>query len=417
MDIFTLSNPGYNDGKLINNLKSILWVERYVDVGEFTIVAEATTQLMDDLAIGTLISHPNTLDVMMVETHSIDTSKPGPAEIEITGRSVGGILMENRVTTVKNAAPLYSPWEPQYSGPKLWGGLEHVQGGSYGPGWDPTKNWSEYPIEYMLVEAYPWRQLVVMLEAYLTTFRIDPVFTLIEDGIPNFAVRTTITDPVVEDRSLKVFRVFKDFETVLSAATKICNEHSLGMRIERPSVGQSTLDLVIHRGIDQTATVRFDSTAGDLKNIRYVWSNKNLKTMLYVKQENQSVRIIPEDAGTGWDRRVGVISLDKYIFPTYEEYIAVYPSNWHQEQYATNNIALAMPYATTDLHRSQKNTLLFDFEISGDSRFKYGVDYNIGDIVYVEGDYNANATMRVTEYALSWDFEKGFSGFPTLSVV
>jgi hypothetical protein len=93
-----------------------------------TIIAEATTQLMEDLAIGTLISHPNTLDVMMVETHSIDTSKPGPAEIEITGRSVGGILMENRVTTVKNAAPLYSPLEPQYTGPKIWRGLAHSPG-------------------------------------------------------------------------------------------------------------------------------------------------------------------------------------------------------------------------------------------------------------------------------------------------
>jgi hypothetical protein len=132
----------------------------------------------------------------------------------------------------------------------------------------------------MLAEAYPWTQLVIMLQAYLTIFRIDPVFTLLEDGIPNFVVRTTIADPSVEDRSLKTFRVFKDFETVLSAATKICNEHSLGMRIERPADGRTTLDLIIHKGINKTETVRFDSTAGDLKNVRYIWSNKNLKTML-----------------------------------------------------------------------------------------------------------------------------------------
>jgi hypothetical protein len=47
---------------------------------------------------------------------------------------------------------------------------------------------------------------------------------------------------------------------------------------------------------------------------------------------------------------------------------------------------------------------------------KFRVDYNIGDIVYVVGDYGVSQKMRVTEYAEILD-ENGSSAFPTLELV
>jgi len=47
---------------------------------------------------------------------------------------------------------------------------------------------------------------------------------------------------------------------------------------------------------------------------------------------------------------------------------------------------------------------------------KFRVDYNIGDIVYVVGDYGVSQKMRVTEYAEILD-ELGSSSYPTLTLV
>jgi Siphovirus ReqiPepy6 Gp37-like protein len=44
----------------------------------------------------------------------------------------------------------------------------------------------------------------------------------------------------------------------------------------------------------------------------------------------------------------------------------------------------------------------------------YRKDFNIGDIIAVQGNYNATANMRVTEYVEMED-ESGAKSYPTLS--
>jgi hypothetical protein len=46
--------------------------------------------------------------------------------------------------------------------------------------------------------------------------------------------------------------------------------------------------------------------------------------------------------------------------------------------------------------------------------YNYRTDYNVGDIVGVDGEYNTSTTMRVIEYVEIED-ENGESGYPTLS--
>lgn len=53
--------------------------------------------------------------------------------------------------------------------------------------------------------------------------------------------------------------------------------------------------------------------------------------------------------------------------------------------------------------------------VSNKSKYKYGVDYNIGDVVTVNGKYGISKQMRVVEHALTLD-ENGITSIPTLSV-
>ena len=74
MDIFTLEHSGssYKNGELINGIYKKQWIERYLDPGEFTLVCTPTDEIREKLAIGTLISHIDTEEVMIVEDHEIE---------------------------------------------------------------------------------------------------------------------------------------------------------------------------------------------------------------------------------------------------------------------------------------------------------------------------------------------------------
>jgi hypothetical protein len=54
--------------------------------------------------------------------------------------------------------------------------------------------------------------------------------------------------------------------------------------------------------------------------------------------------------------------------------------------------------------------------VTPNSGKRYRADYNIGDIVYVIGNYDIAQKMRVTEYAEIED-ENGEVGYPTLSML
>jgi hypothetical protein len=57
---------------------------------------------------------------------------------------------------------------------------------------------------------------------------------------------------------------------------------------------------------------------------------------------------------------------------------------------------------------------LVDGEIVPDVQFKYGVDYNLGDIVEVQGHSGVINSARVTEYIRAQD-DSGSRAYPTLT--
>ena len=100
MDIFTLEHvrSSYKNGASVNGLRKKQWVERYLEPGEFTLIGEPTDQLREQLAIGTLISHIDTKEVMIVEDHTIEERSGSAPIFTITGRSLDSFA-ESRVVT------------------------------------------------------------------------------------------------------------------------------------------------------------------------------------------------------------------------------------------------------------------------------------------------------------------------------
>jgi hypothetical protein len=65
--------------------------------------------------------------------------------------------------------------------------------------------------------------------------------------------------------------------------------------------------------------------------------------------------------------------------------------------------------------RNQNTITIAQADIAETTRYQYRVDFNVGDLVTVDGNFDQMAKMRVVEYAEVED-ENGYSGHPTLAL-
>jgi hypothetical protein len=65
--------------------------------------------------------------------------------------------------------------------------------------------------------------------------------------------------------------------------------------------------------------------------------------------------------------------------------------------------------------KGQSNITITQADVSNTTMYQYRRDYNIGDLVSIDGNFGQTAVMRVIEYAEIED-ENGNSGHPTLAL-
>lgn len=301
---------------------------------------------------------------MIVEDHEIVESFNGPPILTITGRSLDSFL-ESRVAT------------------------DDQQGFD-----NPTVD--GYPGPYRSVDQYPSRLLQKMLEDQLVTgLAVRSNF-----AVPDLLIKTAVNVSEATD--------LMDGErgNLSKIALGILEEIDAGIRVDRPSVSRTSLDLVIHDGTDKTQSVRFSWKRGDIETAKYFWSNRNHRNAAYVSSKFQgrymnNAADFPEPSGL--TRRVAHFYLDD---------IATKPTT---------------PTQVTDLNKRLKNRAkkklgklsnnqILEATISKDSKFKFMQHYNIGDKVYLLGNYGVSSAMRVVEYILSED-KSGSFGYPVLKPV
>ena len=382
MDIFTINKSNYTNGKIITNIDSILWVERYADPGEFTITGRPTETFMEDLALGTLISHSDTTSVMMVENHSIDETKDGDIKIEITGRTIEAVAMESRMIANNGLTPIQVL-------------QKYIE----------LPLFADYTTTYYNNRPSSWGQIEAIVKRYL----IDS-YDINTDSFPfpNFLIRSTPSnrtdDPILYKYPLSAPKLGNVYEVVknLLDATKS------GMKIERPNQSHTTLDFIIHQGVDRSSSLQFNWAAGDLEKARYLWTNKDYKNSAYVTSDSFGIRVIDPNNpfGSGWDLSFAAIDMGDV-----SQYYAN-PNALTTTEY-NNLVSIYNSAALTELGK-HKAGLFMDATVSKEARFEYGKHYDIGDIVYVVGNYGAEAKMKVTEFARTMD-SSGESGIPTLS--
>jgi hypothetical protein len=372
MDIVTLNPNTFFAMDLVQNLNSVQWIERYSEPGEFEIRCEPTRALMEQLSLGTVISHLATREVMMVETHQIDESNNNESpELVVTGRSLMSFL-ENRIASPNNFSE------------KIRVDFDEDRNRLY-----------SFPLNTTA------ENLTLLLKEH-----IEIGVTSIVDILPNTQVMGlgyTVQGDTPKEMVVRRGPLYPE-------VVRLLGEIDAGLKVQRPSQGTADpLQWVIYKGLNLDSVV-FSSEYGDLEKTKYFWSNKGYKNSALVVGV-YTARVVPitrqsqpQTSPQGLNSRVMYVDASDY------DHV---PLDTDADIATRNNILQRR--GEQALAENRVKTLI-ETSISPNSRYKYRKDYNLGDTIYVNGNYGVSARMRVTEFAEFWD-ESGETGVPTVKSI
>jgi len=376
MDLFKFipgADPSFlENGQTLNKIKTASWTERYVEAGEFEITAGVSSGLRSLLPVGTMISHIDTFEVMIVETVNLKedtTDSVGEPQLTIKGRSLESWF---RQRIVGGDIESYV-----FLGERLM-----------------------LPVnEYLLAMDTSWEQTKTMIEDHVIN-----TFTGQHDDVDGFAV---ISNQQHIGSSTSQARVMRK-QNLHSAVLELLAVDDFGIKVVRPNpdnVDPTKTEFRIHNGIDRTADVIFSHAFGDLEKPEYLWADGILKTDFFCRSNYYEMRGINE-AIEGFNRRILYVDctdLDDHL----DEAGAIA---------AFSDIQAAMDVRGQQALRSQAATNLLSTDVAKRSRYKFKRHYDVGDIVAVHGNYDEQSVMRIVEHVTFLD-EKGETGYPTLAAV
>lgn len=357
MDLVTLNDDNVSD-KLIQKYDSLIWTERFGNVGDFEIQT-GNLAFLDILPEGELLSLRQSRVPMIVEDHLIERKKNNPTKLTIVGREYTSIL--DRRASVKAIMAALDEWLVVA---KIPADVAYyiiykvcVEGIA-----DPADIFPSSQVVFLAPDDYlassgPNREYVVSRGNLLGV-----VQALLQSEGPADPTTTPPT-PLIEPH---------------------------GLRALRPN-GAGPLAIEIYRGSDRSAEIYFDGTRQLLDDGSYFFSKRGSATDAYVLGAVNAVKV---GAGTaiGIDRRVILV----------------------EDTNESASVEALQGVGSTALSQA-KTQARFNGSINQDlSAYKYGVDYDLGDIVKFVGDYGFEEKVRLVEYIRS-EGPDGNKEFPTFS--
>lgn len=371
MDLFVYGNRDtFTNGKPITGYRTATWVERFQTPGEFKIEAPLSSGLYELLPLGSVIGHVETLELMTVENVEIDEEADDEPQLTISGRSFISIM-------------------------------DHRHVGLFGTivtDWVAIET-SGANIEMNSVDLYA--RLVFLMQNALTSSFDAGI------PIPNLEIIETI--PYVPGGTIFTFY---PTDNLLKAIIDQIVTWGIGIKTNRRNNFPGTItstsggktDIELYQSTDRTATVKFSPQTGDVESAKYLYTNKNKKTSVLLK--GRWVTLMYNGAETGFDRHVLVVSAQD-IDEEYDYHLLRNTPDFDE-------VVERMKKRAVDILARTKEIRMVTATISENSRYRYRVDYKMGDIITLDTNYGDSVIMRVVEFAEVED-ENGTSSYPTLS--
>ena len=350
MDIYLLDNQ-LRRTTIVDLYKSLIWTERYSEYGDFELVLHNTRNNLNLFQNGTRIRIAKSNRIMEVETVSVKEDADGAETLTVTGRSLEFVLI-NRC---------HPKWD-------------------YGPG-TPS----------------------AIANAIFKDLCITGIVS-VDDRIPQLVEGISSPAGNIPEPTEEITMTLgpgKIYETI----KQICDIYNLGFRIIRNGEDPVSLYFEVYTGDDRTSTqnlkpaVIFSKSLENLSNISYISSVADYKNTAYVFSENGFEIVYADSTNTsvsGFERRVLLVEANDIDLVAGPELTAILRQKG-REELAKNRAVIA-----------------FDGEIPQTNTYRYGVDYNLGDMVELRDTDGKINNMRVTEQIFISD-DQGDRSYPTLS--
>jgi len=366
MDLMTL-DANNQPSKLIENYDSLIWTERYNTVGDFQLVTGNVEQFMTLLPEGTRLTLRETNQVMVVETHQIDRKKNTPQKLTIKGRDFCSILDRRAAIQSIAAAVAGTDWALSTKTPSdvAWYVIDQI-------------------CRAGILSAND------IFPAAMVTFPAPADYLTSTGPSKNFVVERGNLLNVV----LGLLQQSAQADASTTPATPAVVPH--GIRAVRPTAAATNIQIQIYVGTDKSSTVYFDASREMLDDGTYLFSKVGSANVGYGVGSGIAATMFEGAVEpSGLARRVALIdgSSTDMVSPNALK----------------NYMSMALAEAS--------ETAIFDGNINPDlNPYKFNIDYALGDIVRLAGDYGLDEFARVTEYIRSED-ATGQKAYPTLQTI
>lgn len=378
MHLFRLTEDTYWPTDTVRKFESLAWIERYRDAGDFQLRAIDDVSILTTLPVGSLVSHTDTREVMIVENHEIFRDQKKKLQVTVSGRSLES-MAENR-TTPNSQLP-------------FWNATQTVE--------TPTMVFASSSPEIVA------QILQMRFQGAPPPFIGDPgeFFYYAPTGqiIPNLICYASIARPTPSAnfpmKRGELYQVVLELLAMTDA----------GIKVNRPSpsaVLGEKLYFIVHDGVDLTEEVVFYAAREDLDSAKYFKSIKGYKNYATIAAlrhsipEYQSLALTAPEVG--FKRRILYVEAQD---------LKLHPDNYVPDVSGPDAVSTR---AQSELDHYPKLALL-EAKISNNAKPKFKYDYDVGDLVTVIGEFDVRETMRVSEHILTVD-KDGIKGYPTLSI-
>jgi hypothetical protein len=366
MELYTL-DPLLRRQYVIDKFESLIWTERFQSAGDFQLDIVSDFRARSLLKTDTYLAMSKSNYVMRVESVEDDVNEDGQKILIVKGRSLES-LMEDRVA--------YSVAGPTQT--------------TDGTGATVDVKWT--------ITDKPADVARKIFHDICVTGTLDPgdKIPFINEG--TFMPASTIVEPI-DPVTVEITPT-----TVYDAISQLSQVWNLGFRILR-QYDMSKLWFDIYVGSDRTTdqqilpAVVFAPELDNLKNTKELTSVEGAKNVAYVYspagfQMVYAAGVAPDV--DGFERRVLVVDANDITSDNPNVTAAL-------QQRGNEELAKARTYQA------------FDGEISQNSQYLYGRDYNLGDVVETRNVDGVTNNMRVTEQIFVHDRD-GERSYPTLTL-
>ncbi len=359
MEVYILDSL-FRREQVIDNFDSLIWTERLSAYGDFELIMHSTLENRTRFPAGIRLAMNESYRVMTVETVEDTTDAEGRMLLKLKGRSLEAIL-DDRVARAELSDLTTDP------------------------------KW--------VITGLPKAIAEQIFHDICVTGVLDA-----GDIIPSVVEGTIFPTDTIAEPSDSVTIEF-DPTTVYQAIKNVCDLYDMGFRLVR-DLDTSLLYFDIYTGSDRTSqqttlpAVIFSPDLDNLQNTTELTTIAVYKNVAYVISPVGHEVVYPLDIDptiAGLDRHVLLVKADDITDPD-----------------GPTASAKMIQKGLEELSKYRKFSA-FDGEINQNSAYKYGIDYNVGDLIEMRNTDGVTNNMQVTEQIFVSDRD-GERSYPTLSV-